>query len=88
MIINRKSKWGAGSGLGRVLVTNKGRYWGISDGKTMEKGRRGRGEEVWMVMSVFWAQKSTGMKGKYSLTATINPYRRKKEEGGRKSGVR
>ena len=31
-----------------------------------------------MVMSVLWAQKSTGMKGKYSLTATINPYRRKK----------
>ena len=41
-----------------------------------------------MVMSVLWAQKSTGMKGKYSLTATINPYRRKKEEGGRKSRVR
>jgi hypothetical protein len=41
-----------------------------------------------MVMSVLWAQKSAGMKWKYSLTATINPYRRKKEEGGRKSRVR
>ena len=41
-----------------------------------------------MIMSVLWPQKSTGMKGKYSLTATINCYRRKKEEGGRKGGVR
>ena len=41
-----------------------------------------------MVMSVLWAQNSTWMKEKYSLTATINSYRRKMEEGGRKSRVR
>ena len=73
---------GAGRSLGRVLVTNKGR---ISNGKNYGEGRRERGGRK-SLDGYVRAQKGTGMKGKYSLTATINPYRKKKEEGGRKSG--
>ena len=49
-----------------------------------EKEVGGREEDV---MSVLWTPKSTGRKGKCSLAATINPNRRKREEGG-KGGVR
>ena len=44
MIINRKSKWGAGRGLGRVLVTNKVIRKGIGEFLMVKLWRRGGGK--------------------------------------------
>ena len=57
--------------MGRVSVINKGRD-GISDGKNYGEGGEERGKEFgWLCQQ--------GRK----RTATINPYRRKKEKGRR-----
>jgi hypothetical protein len=46
--------------LGRVLVTNKEGDWGISNGKTMEKGRGEEGKEFGWLCQYYGLKKAQG----------------------------